>query len=60
MNVDFQQLQADVITIKGMLTALVDQHKHPVNSTPPDEVLTVGEAAELLNLTSATIYGLVF
>ncbi len=59
MSVDFQQLQEDVISIKGMLTALSTRLEQPATTAPVDQVLTVQGAADMFNLTEQTIYGLV-
>ncbi|GAA4416754.1 hypothetical protein GCM10023187_48500 [Nibrella viscosa] len=62
MLVDFQKLAEDVSGIKDMLltlTARLDSQQ-PATAPPADEIFTVGQAAKFLDLTTATVYGLVW
>lgn len=61
MTVDFQKLQEDVNDIRGMLLTLTDRLNQPVTNPalveePP---LNVQQAADLLDVTTATVYDLV-
>jgi excisionase family DNA binding protein len=61
MSVDFQKLQNEVSETRQLVITLLDRLNEPNPSKQPaDELLTVGQAAELLNLTSATVYGMVY
>lgn len=61
MTVDFQKLTDDVSSIKDMLLTLAARLDNQQPATPPaDEIFTVGQAADFLDLTTATIYGLVW
>jgi excisionase family DNA binding protein len=61
MTVDFQKLQNEVSETRQLVLTLLDRLNEPNPSKQPaDELLTVGQAAELLNLTSATVYGMVY
>ncbi|GAB4017142.1 helix-turn-helix transcriptional regulator [Spirosoma koreense] len=61
MTVDFQKLQSEVSETRQLVQALLNRLDQPFPSNPPaDELLTVGQAAELLNLTTATVYGMVY
>lgn len=59
MSVDFQQLQEDVVSIKSMLTLLTNHQSQPVGAVPAEEILTIQQTADFLNLTTQTVYGLV-
>ena len=61
MTVDFQKLQNEVSETHRLVLTLLDRLDQPtLSNTPTDELLSVGQAAELLNLTSTTVYGMVY
>ncbi|GAB3780593.1 hypothetical protein GCM10028818_33070 [Spirosoma horti] len=61
MTLDFHKLQNEVSETRQLVQTLLDRlDQSPLSSPPADELLTVGQAAELLNLTSATVYGMVY
>ena len=61
MIVDFHKLQNEVTETRQLVQKLLDRLNQPNQSSPAsEELLTVGQAAELLNLTSATVYGMVY
>lgn len=61
MTVDFLKLQNEVSETRQLVLTLLDRLNVPVESKQhSDELLTVGQAAELLNVTSATVYGMVY
>ncbi|GAB4035498.1 helix-turn-helix transcriptional regulator [Spirosoma jeollabukense] len=61
MTVDFQKLQNEVSETHRLVLFLLDRLDQPtLSTTPADELLSVGQAADLLNLTSATVYGMVY
>lgn len=61
MIVDFLKLQNEVSETRQIVQTIREYLDHLTqSSSPTDELLTVGQAAELLNLTTATIYGYVY
>ncbi|WP_020598684.1 helix-turn-helix domain-containing protein [Spirosoma panaciterrae] len=61
MTIDFEKLQSQVSETHRLVQTLLDRLNQPITSSiPTDELLTVGQAAELLNVTNATIYGYIF
>lgn len=57
IQLDSEQLFA--IIQKAVSKAIVDSQQNPAIQTPPDEFLTIKQAAELLSLSVPTVYGLV-
>ncbi|UFH54708.1 helix-turn-helix domain-containing protein [Spirosoma sp. KNUC1025] len=61
MTVDFQKLQNEVSETRQLVLTLLDRLNSPASKKEySDELLTVGQAANLLNLTTATVYGMVY
>ncbi|WP_420147570.1 helix-turn-helix transcriptional regulator [Spirosoma sp.] len=61
MTVDFQRIQEDVSETRQLVQTLLDRLNQTVPApSPADELLNVTQAAQLLNLTTATVYGMVY
>lgn len=60
MSIDFQKLQDNVDETRALVQQLVDRLSQPTIEQAPPEFLTVNQAAELLNLTPASVYGMVY
>ena len=56
----FEQLPNYVYELGRKVDQLLDRLNQPATSPPPDELLTVKQAAILLDLTIATVYGMVY
>lgn len=56
MNNPFESIEARLNNIESLLLDIKHNKKEPTPNTPEDELLTVPQAAEFLQLTVATIY----
>ena len=56
----FEQLPNFMYELGLKVDQILDQLNQPVTSSPADDLLTVKKAADLLDLSTATVYGLVY